>query len=357
MTNQLAKAVFGATVLVATGLISGLVWADCDDAGHQLGDRSGGSQSKSIEPTLGSPQVVLEDQAPSSQTEFGSLFPSTDAERELNQMLHERDENIDLALANWLIATDIPEFRDLTREAYFTELDAMTERVHQDMQRMQRVGWHGANPNDPDTRCCRFCSAIIRLRLTYTEEFRQEDLTPAQTKALYSDANNIFLAGLLRGRHGSCVSMPLVYLVIGQRLGLPVHLVTVGKHYFIRWEERGYRMNIEPTITEKIAMTPDDSVYLEIEGMTSSQLTGNQMRDLTNREVVGNLLYTRSAYWATKGTEYTVRQCADLAWARRLAPDDPAIETTQRAVFHSYGLNPECSLTDITQRIGRIRHE
>jgi hypothetical protein len=312
MTNVLAKAVVAA---VATGLISGAVWADCDDAGHRLGE---------------------------------PLSPHTEAERELNQMLHERDENIDLTLANWLIAADVPEFRDMTREVYFAELDAMTEQVRKDMKKMQMAKWHGVNPNDPDTRCCRFCSAIIRLRLTYAEDFRQEDLTPAQMKALYRDANNIFLAGLLRSRHGSCVSMPLIYLVIGQRLGLPVHLVTVGKHYFIRWEEPGYRINIEPTITEKIAMTPDDSVYLDVEGMTSSQLTGNQMRDLTNREVVGNLLYTRSAYWATKGAEYTARQCADLAWARSLAPDDPAIETTQRAVFNSSGLNPECPLNDTT---------
>src|SRR6266850_5026427 len=196
-----------------------------------------------------------------------------------------------------------------TREAYFAQLDAMTEQVRQDMARMQRSGWHGVNPNDPDTRCCRFCSAIIRLRFAYAEEFRQENLTRAQMKGLYSDANYIFLAGLLHTRRGTCVSMPLVYLVIGQRLGLPVHLVTLGKHYFIRWEEPGYRMNIETTAVEKITMTPDDSVYLDIEGMTRDRLTGSQMRNLTKREVMGNLFFTRSAYWATKGRSCKNRQC------------------------------------------------
>jgi hypothetical protein len=100
-------------------------------------------------------------------------------------------------------------------------------------------------------------------------------------------------------------------------------------------------MNIEPTITEKIAMTPDDSVYLDIEGMTRAQVSGNQMRNLTNREVMGNLFYTRSAYWATKGPEHMAQQRSDLARARHLAPDDPAIKTTQQAVFNSYGIKPK----------------
>ena len=171
---------------------------------------------------------VTPEETLSDKTEFGQFSPNTEAERELEKILQGKDEDIDLALANWLIAADIPEFRNMTREAYFTQLDAMTEQVRQDMARMQTSGWHGVNPNDPDTRCCRFCSAIIELRFAYREEFRQEDLTLVQMKALYADANNIFLAGLLHTRRGSCVSMPLIYLVIGQRLGLPVHLVTLG---------------------------------------------------------------------------------------------------------------------------------
>ena len=296
-------------------------------------------------------KTTPEEQAFSGKAEFGQFPPSTEADRELEKMLHGKDENIDLALANWLMVADIPQFGDMTREAYFAQLDAMTEHVRQDMARMQKSGWHGTNANDPDTRCCRFCSAIIMLRFAYREEFRQEDLTSVQMKALYADADNIFLAGLLRTRRGSCVSMPLIYLVIGQRLGLPVHLVTLGKHYFIRWEEPGYRMNIETTSVEKIAMTPDDSVYLDVEGMTRDRLTGNQLRNLTNREVVSNLFFTRSAYWATKGPEHTAQQCADLSRARQLAPDDPAIKATQQAVFNSYGIEPENTSINISPKL------
>lgn len=42
--------------------------------------------------------------------------PQTAAERELEQLL--QGENIDLALVNWLVAADIPEFQNMTRTDY-----------------------------------------------------------------------------------------------------------------------------------------------------------------------------------------------------------------------------------------------
>jgi hypothetical protein len=199
-------------------------------------------------------------QSLSDTTEFGQFAPATNAERELEKMLRGKDEDIDLALANWLIAADVPQFSDMTRTAYFGQLDAMTEQVRIEMSRMRKVAEaRGQNPDDPDVRCGIFCNAIIKLRFGYREEFRGHDVAPARLNLLYSDANNILLAGLLRTRRGSCVSMPLVYLVIGRRFGFPIHLVAVGKHYFVRWEEPGYRMNIESTQVDKVWVTDDDS--------------------------------------------------------------------------------------------------
>ena len=39
------------------------------------------------------------------------------ASQNLNEMLQRKDTEIDLALANWLIAKDIPEFHNLTQES------------------------------------------------------------------------------------------------------------------------------------------------------------------------------------------------------------------------------------------------
>ena len=212
---------------------------------------------------------------------------------------------------------------------------------------MQASGWRGTNPTDPQTRCARFCSAIIGLRFTYAEEFREENLTPTQMKALYANPDDIFLAGLLRTKHGSCVSMPQIYLVIGQRLGTPVDLVAIGKHYFIRWDEPAYRMNIETTSVEKIAVTPDDSVYLDTEGMTRGQLKGSDLRNLTSREVIGELFFTRTSYWHTKDGKCETQSCLDLSHAHHLAPDDPSINALYQAAFNHYGIKPDQTSIDI----------
>jgi regulator of sirC expression with transglutaminase-like and TPR domain len=286
--------------------------------------------------------LIAQEATTADKTQLGQFDPSTEAERELEKLLRGKDEGIDLALANWLIVADIPQFRDLTRESYLKQLDEMTEQVRQGMAKMEKVARsRGQNPNDSDTRCAIFCNAIIKLGFTYADEFRHENLTPVQMRALYRDANNVFLAGLLRTRRGSCVSMPLIYLVVGQKLGMPVYLVTVGKHGFIRWEEPGYRMNIETTSVDRVRVTPDDSVYADAEGLKLSETVGNQLRNLTRREVVGNLFFAREGHWASYGGQQEIQRCIDIARALHLAPDDPGIKMKKEALFSAYGIKPE----------------
>jgi hypothetical protein len=265
----------------------------------------------------------------------------TNAEEGLDKMVQAKDADIDLALANWLIVADIPEFQNLTREDYFKQLDAMTEQVKQKMAKWQAAGWPTANSDDPQTRCQRFCSAMIRLNFGYAKEFQDAtNLTPMVMKALYSNPDNIFLAGLLRTKQGTCVSMPLIYLVIGQRFNMPVHLVEIGKHYFIRWDEPRFHMDIETTITTETAWTTDESVYLDSEGMTRDQLRGSDLRNLTNHEVVGELLFARTSYWHIKGGDFESRSRNDLVRAHNLAPDDPGINGLYQSVFSFHGIQP-----------------
>ncbi len=315
-------------------------------------------KSRYVSPQLGSvnlaPKHTTTPKEPSlSGTEFGQFPPNTDAERELEKLLHGKDDEIDLALANWLIAADVPQFNDMPRETYFAQIDQMIAQVRHEMGEMEKVAEsRGKSLSDPDVRCSIFCNAILKLGFAYTEEFRQENKTPDLLKAMYSDANNVLFAGLISTHRGSCVSMPLIYLVIGQRLGLPVHLVALGRHYFIRWEEKGYHMNIETTIVEKVSVTPDDSVYLDVEGMTREQVTGSDLRNLSNREVVGNLFFARSAYWVGKTTniQTKTRQCFDLSRARYLSPDDPAIKAMYREFFDFYGIKPTDKSPNIKPR-------
>lgn len=338
--NRRFSIVGGLVLVVAVASMFGFGLA------RQNGAKSGHAQPALAEPASPNHKAALSVAAP-----FGQFPPYTEAEKELEQMLQGRDERIDLALANWLIVADVPQFADLTREAYFARLDAMTGQVRQEMTGMRKAALlRGKKLDDPDTRCGIFCNALIKLGLAYAEEYRQHDLSRHQEQALHGDANKTFLAGLLRTRSGSCVSMPLIYLVIGQRLGFPVHLVAIGKHYFIRWEERGYRMNIETTAVDKVWVTDDDSAYLQEEGLTRKQVRGSDLRNLTNREVVGQLFFTRSAYWVMSAARSKSRSWADLSRALDLCPEDPAIQRTHRAVFSQYRITAEDTLISLEQK-------
>ena len=55
-------------------------------------------------------------------------------------------------------------------------------------------------------------------------------------------------ASVLRGQ-GNCLSTTTLYAVIGQRLGLPIHVVLVPGHSFVRFEDGASRINIETTMS------------------------------------------------------------------------------------------------------------
>jgi hypothetical protein len=266
-------------------------------------------------------------------------------------MLDRKGDAIDLALANWLIAADIPQFSSLTRQDYFAHFNALVEKVQTEITQMQEVAASkGKDLNSPEIRCAIFCNAIIRLKFSYVDAFRKTNITDSESEQLHADPNNTLFAGLLLSGYGSCVSMPMLYVTIGQRLGMPIRLVCIGKHYFARWEERGYRVDIETTATDKVWVTSDDSVYMEEEGLTRAQLHGSDLRSLSNREVLGQLFFERSAYWIMAQVKSRSRSWADLSRAHHLCPDDPVITKTYTSVFKRFRITPQDTLTSLQQK-------
>ncbi|NIQ03113.1 MAG: tetratricopeptide repeat protein, partial [Nitrospinaceae bacterium] len=57
----------------------------------------------------------------------------------------------------------------------------------------------------------------------------------------------LFLHGLLQTRRGYCMNLSLLYLILGERLNLPLYGVPLPNHFFVRYESAEYRVNIEAT--------------------------------------------------------------------------------------------------------------
>jgi len=57
----------------------------------------------------------------------------------------------------------------------------------------------------------------------------------------------LFLHGLLQTRRGYCMNLSLLYLILGERLNLPLVGVPLPNHFFVRYNSPEYRVNIEAT--------------------------------------------------------------------------------------------------------------
>ncbi len=98
---------------------------------------------------------------------------------------------------------------------------------------------------------------------------------------------------------------------------------------------------------DKVWVTDDDSAYLDAEGMTREQVTGSELRNLTNREIMADLLFIRSTHWVMRAEKSRSKSWVDLSRAFHLAPDDPAIAKTYQGIFGQYRIKPEHTLADI----------
>jgi len=72
-----------------------------------------------------------------------------------------------------------------------------------------------------------------------------------------TDPNDLFLHSVMDNRRGYCLSLSILYLALGERLGLPLHGVVAPGHFFVRYDNGKVRFNIETTS----GTYPDDEHY------------------------------------------------------------------------------------------------
>ena len=123
-----------------------------------------------------------------------------------------------------------------------------------------------------------------KIGLRYTDHVDEQGL-PINSKEL-------FLHGLLETRNGYCMTLSLIYLIVGERLGLPLFGVALPNHFFVRYDSRGYKVNIETT--QGGSLLPD-KFYRERFGVVRGDPFF--MKSLGKKQTLG-------AYFSNVGTVY-----------------------------------------------------
>jgi regulator of sirC expression with transglutaminase-like and TPR domain len=111
------------------------------------------------------------------------------------------------------------------------------------------------------------------------------------------------LHNYLASRKGNCITMPLLYLILGQRLGLDVSASEAPLHLFVKYFDpaTGTTYNLETTDG---ALAVDDDYYIQKTGISERAVeTGLYLQALTRKETVAFMmtllceLYERTGEW------------------------------------------------------------
>lgn len=122
-------------------------------------------------------------------------------------------------------------------------------------------------------------------------------------------------ASLLRGK-GNCLALSTLYVVVGDRLKLPIRMVLMPGHAFARWDDGKTQINIETTAQGKWLTDQEYCTWLEAEPTDCKLLGWGQ--SLSTDEFLAEL--TETAAYHRRGEGNVAEAVKLLAQAERLAP-------------------------------------
>ncbi|NLF08070.1 MAG: hypothetical protein GX594_08830 [Pirellulaceae bacterium] len=151
---------------------------------------------------------------------------------------------LDIGAKNIECALELPGAGKLDVDACVLKLNDWAKHV-QNFTEMHRYRYQGA-PWEHDNSPAKFRMLAL---VTYLQKHLGVHYNLSFSEGAYNatDSRNLFLHGILGDHGGTCVTMPVLYLAIGRRLGYPLKLVRAKEHLFARWEELCERFNIECT--------------------------------------------------------------------------------------------------------------
>ncbi|MEI2454557.1 transglutaminase family protein [Lysobacter firmicutimachus] len=130
---------------------------------------------------------------------------------------------------------------------------------------------------------------------------------------------NKFLSTYLATRKGNCVSMPVLFVIVAQRIGLEATLSAAPHHVFARVKGDGGKwVNVEAT---SFGTKSDNSYQIELNITPRAVQSGIYLRTLTRKETIAVMLETLMEHYNETGAQ-----------ARRLALTDLVLEQDPRNV-------------------------
>jgi len=183
--------------------------------------------------------------------------------RSIEQVLRLEETEVDLATAALIISE---QWSDIVHgRRYLAELDDMALEIR------DRLKAKGLRAN---------YKAVAVINKYLFDELGFKSIPEAHKP------DDLFLHTVLDTKHGYCLSLSILYLSLGERLGLPLYGVVVPGHFFVRYDDGRVRFNIETTSNGGFA---DDEHYMNKFKVPENDHDGIYMINLNKMQTLGCL--------------------------------------------------------------------
>ncbi|HSJ24132.1 MAG TPA: transglutaminase-like domain-containing protein [Longimicrobiales bacterium] len=224
-------------------------------------------------------------------------LPAPTARGRFAAMVTRPEPEVDLATAALLIAAE--EYPQLVPEPYLRRLDELAERVR-DRQ------WDATAP-------------VVVLQDLSRVLFEEEGFR-GNTDSYY-DPRNSFLNDVLDRRLGIPITLSVLYLEVGWRLGLPLHGVNFPGHFLVRYDGEALKLLVDPFQHGRIRFEDEAQELLDHVYGGSVRMQPDFLRPADRKDILVRMLEN------LKGTYLNARDDArGLAALERIlliTPDSP----------------------------------
>jgi regulator of sirC expression with transglutaminase-like and TPR domain len=213
------------------------------------------------------------------------------------ELVNQADDEIELARAALLIAAE--EYPQLTPEPYLQRLDLFAEMVQ------DRLANESAAP---------VLLGEISKVLFEEERFRGN-------ADAYYDPRNSFLNDVLDRHLGIPITLSVIYLEVGWRLGLPLEGVNFPGHFLIRYEGEALKLLVDPFQGGQIRFEDEAQDLLDRVYGGNVKLQDTYMRAASRRDILVRMLTNLKGIYLNARDDERALLCAERILLLR--PDSP----------------------------------
>ena len=192
----------------------------------------------------------------------------------IQNLMNQKEEKVNLAETAFALSKEIDP-------SVNTKLDL--ETINQIVKEVDKTA---GTSNDPIVRINTLNQVISRnmgLKYDFSDPTAQK-------------SENNLLSLTLRTRKGSCLTMPLLYLAVSNKLNWPIYPVIAPNHLFLRYYSPPIRpINIE--VTSGGGSFSDESYIQKLNIKSQAIKNGVFMRNISKKEMVAVLLQFNSEFY------------------------------------------------------------